>query len=172
MPIASAFEEILKAQRSLCNDSSTSSSSDSRSSSTRGVTGSVGNGYGDKGFLHLIPDEESSSDNEGLISLTRVRQEGRMDKISGDRSSDSGDDVKRDNSDDEDEEEEENTHPTPHASICGKHPAIRFYRRHISSKNATDGNQVVCVSVLECQCVFVDWSLSHYSDFLTLKYSL
>ena len=96
-------------------------------------------GYGEEDLSQPISNEESSPDNEGLVSSTSMKQRRRI-VTDRDRSKDSGDDEKRNNGDDEEEEKTEGTQPTPHASICGKHPAIRFYRRHIVSKNNTDGN--------------------------------
>ena len=97
-------------------------------------------GYGEEDLSQPISNEESSPDNEGLVSSTSMKQRRRIEMTDRDRSKDSGDDEKRNNGDDEEEEKTEGTQPTPHASICGKHPAIRFYRRHIVSKNNTDGN--------------------------------
>ena len=128
LSISSAFQEILRAQRSLCSQNTTSSSTfpasgaAAASASTSASANTVGRRYyeGEEEFrLRRDGVTQRQGQGQGQGSWT-VGMNSTQRILIGDNQ-------------EEDEEEERmkgsGTDQSPHATICGKHPAIRIYHR-------------------------------------------
>lgn len=142
MNISSAFEEILRAERVLCG---VNSSHSDRSVSVRGRTTQ-------DDFMNYSPvrlpsslHEEMSNEMNGHRSIstgnTAYSLRGFSHINQANRTKSEDEDKGKDH--DTDKTSSKSTvHHSPHATICGKHPAVRIYRREgkagNNSTNRTD----------------------------------
>jgi hypothetical protein len=132
--ISSAFQEILRAQRSLCSENGTSTSTSTFPASgaaagAASASSSVSSNTVSRRYYE--GEEEYELRRQGITQgLGQGQGQGQGSWSVGMNST-----QRIITSDDQEEETEEErmkgseTNQSPHATICGKHPAIRIYHR-------------------------------------------
>lgn len=126
--ISSAFQEILRAQRSLCSQNATSSST-FPASGAASASSSVSSNTLSRRYYE--GEEEYRLRRQGITQgQGQGQRQGQGSRSVGVNSTRRI--LTSDNQEEEIEEERmkgSGTNQSPHATICGKHPAIRIYHR-------------------------------------------
>ena len=158
MNISSAFDEIFRAERALCGLNSTQSDSGVKVRTTdidtdidrdrarerdRGRVVDFGHSHDMPGMLPKSIFEEDGIDVHEILRFDRrdLSHYNYTNGFDGHDGKDKGADKYRDGDGDQ-ITTKSTVHHSPHASICGKHPAIRIYRRvGKTSVNSTDASR-------------------------------
>jgi hypothetical protein len=140
--IASAFEAIMRAQRTLCygnTTSNTTSTSTLKNSSVAGVVAGLPSDADPESFSSARTGAGLGSDDPVPSGMAAVGSRGLIgSEFTSSFSSSTASDSDRKHEEKGSNSEQQHN---PRASICGKHPAIRIYRRNGGHGSRGEGQQ-------------------------------
>lgn len=133
MSISSAFQEILRAQRALCYQNITSAST---SAITFPPAATVASALSMSRRYDEGEEEYEVRRSKGSSTIIQGQGQGQGLWSLG---SNSNQRILTGQNGEEDQMTENEQHQSPHATICGKHPAIRIYHRKGKSMGKGQG---------------------------------